>query len=137
MKVGSLGGIPFTVSDSQIQTISNGASWAGSAEITAHKVHNGNAVTEFTGLGADTIDLKIKLSAFLGVNPMSLIDQVWAYERSGTALPLILGDKAYGKYRWLIRSHQITMQRHDNRGNLIEATVSLKLVEYQKKGRSL
>ena len=73
------------------------------------------------------------LSAFLGVNPMSDLAKIWDYERKGQALPLIIGSKAYGKYRWVIKSHKIKMQTFDGSGDLLSATVSISLLEYIKR----
>ena len=64
---------------------------------------------------------------------MADIVKIWDYERSGRALPLVLGSKAYGKYRWVINSHKIKMQTFDGHGNLTSATVSLSLTEYTER----
>ena len=64
---------------------------------------------------------------------MADIVKIWDYERSGRALPLVLGSKAYGKYRWVIKSHKIKMQTFDGHGNLTSATVSLSLTEYTER----
>ena len=132
MKVGCLGKIVFEVSEKTIQTI-NDVSWSGSANITEHKRHLGNACTEFTGLNADTMKLEIHLSAWLGVNPLKTIQQIFEHERKGTAVPLVIGERSYGKYRWLIQSHSAKLEKFDNRGNPLSATVTLKLIEYTKR----
>lgn len=132
MKVGCLGKIVFEVSEKTIQTIQS-AVWSGSVNITEHKRHLGDACTEFTGRNADEMEFEIHLSAWLGVNPLKTIRQIWEYERSGTAVPLVIGEKAYGKYRWLIRSHSAKLEKFDKAGNLLSATVSVKLIEYTRR----
>lgn len=132
MKVGCLGKIVFEVSEKTIQTI-NDVSWSGSVNITEHHRHLGDACTEFTGRNADTISLEIHLSAWLGVNPLKTIHQIWEYERKGTAVPLVIGEQSYGKYRWLIKSHSTKLEKFDRGGNLLSATVSLNLIEYTKR----
>lgn len=129
MVVGCLGEIIFSVSDSQVQTLNN-AQWSGSARYATHQRHIQNALTEFCGLEPDKFSFDMVLSAFLGVNPQAAINKIWQYERSGTASSLVLGDKAYGKYRWNILSHKTKMRHYDNAGNLLQATVSVSLQEY-------
>ena len=87
-------------------------------------------MTEFCGLEPDKISFDLVLSAFLGVEPQAELNKIWRYERSGEAVSLVIGDKAYGKYRWNVVSHKIKMQHFDKRGNLLQATVSVSLQEY-------
>lgn len=74
------------------------------------------------------------LSFCLGVDPMKIITQLWQYERSGAAVSLVIGDKAYGKYRWNVLKHSIKMDAYDARGNLTGTVVSVELQEYLKGG---
>lgn len=127
--VGCLGEIPFKVSFGEVQTINN-LTWSGSAKYSTHDRHGGNALTEFTGLKTDSITFDMELSAFLGVNPMNAISMLWAYERSGTAVPLVIGTHAYGKYRWSVVSHKVKAKNHDADGDILTATVSVTLQEY-------
>ena len=131
MKVGCLGEIVFSVSDNLVQTLNN-AQWSGSARYATHQRHLKDALTEFCGLEPDTFSFDMVLSAFLGVNPQTEINKIWQYERSGEALSLVIGNKAYGKYRWNILSHKTKMQHYDKEGNLLHATVSINLQEYLK-----
>lgn len=131
MQVGCLGDIPFFVSAEAVQTINN-AKWSGSARYGEHQCHLTNALTEFTGLDPDTFSFDFTLSAYLGVNPMDAIVQLWQYERNGTSVPLTIGDKGYGKYRWTVKKHKIKMELFDGDGTLTGATVSVDLLEYLK-----
>ena len=131
MKVGCVGEIVFSVSDNLVQTLNN-AQWSGSARYATHQRHLKDALTEFCGLEPDTFSFDMVLSAFLGVNPQTEINKIWQYERSGEALSLVIGNKAYGKYRWNIVSHKAKMQHYDKEGNLLHATVSINLQEYLK-----
>lgn len=130
-QVGCLGDIPFTVSSETVQTINN-MTWSGSARYSRHQRVLTNALTEFTGLDPDKITFEMTLSAFLGVNPMTAIGLLWDYERKGTSLPLVIGEKGYGKYRWTITDHKIKMKDFDGNGALLTATVSVSLLEYLK-----
>lgn len=128
-QIGCLGDIIFTVSSEQVETI-NSMIWSGSARYGTHKRHVSNALTEFTGLDPDTISFDITLSIYLGVDPMGELVKIWTYERAGTTLPLVIGEKSYGKYRWCIENHKIKMETYDKAGNLTGATVSVNLLEY-------
>lgn len=129
MKVGCLGNIVFHVSDDVIKTINN-VSWSGSAKYATHARHNGDALTEYTGNDPDEMSFDIFLSAYLGVNPLTDILQLWGYERNGEAVPLVIGNKAYGKYRWSVVAHTVNFEHYDGQGNLLSATVSVNLKEY-------
>lgn len=129
MQVGCLGDIIFQVSDSLVQTLNN-AQWNGSARYATHQRHLKDALTEFCGLEPDTFSFDMVLSAFLGVEPQAELNKIWNYERKGEAVSLVIGNKAYGKYRWNIVSHKTKMQYYDKEGNLLQATVSISLQEY-------
>lgn len=101
MQVGYLGEIIFMVSDDTVETINN-FMWSGSARYSTHQRHLTNALTEFVGLDPDKITFDILVSAYLGVNPMTEVNMIWKYERAGTAVPLTIGTKAYGKHKWSI-----------------------------------
>lgn len=132
MQIGCLGDIAFQVSADMVRTVSN-MTWSGSANYNAHSQHLTDALTEFTGLAPDEMTFDIVLSAYLGVNPMTDINKIWEYERKGQALPLVIGSKAYGKYRWVIKSHKIKMETFSGSGDLMSATVSISLLEYIKR----
>lgn len=131
MIIGSLGDIVFGVSNSVVKTLQN-INWSGSANIQTHTRHLDNSLTEFTGVNPDGFTFSIKLSKYLGVDPMVDIAKIFNYERSGTTLPLTIGSKAYGKYRWLIKSHKAKIEHTDGRGNITSAIVDVTLTEYTK-----
>jgi len=128
-QIGCLGDIVFAVSSEQIETFKN-MQWSGSVRYSTHKRHLSNALTEFTGIEPDTMSFEMTLSAYLGVDPMAELVKIWTYERKGQALPLVIGEKGYGKYRWCIENHKIKMETYDKAGNLTGATVSVNLLEY-------
>lgn len=129
MKIGCLGDIIFEVSDSTIRTIQD-ATWSGSASIQTHSRHLDNALQEFVGIDPDGFTFNIRISKYLGADPLVDIPKLFDYERTGTALPLVIGKKAYGKDRWLIKSHKSTLETFDREGNLVSANVSITLTEY-------
>lgn len=127
--VGCLGEIVFRVSSDAILTLNN-FKWSGSAKYATHQRHSMNSLTEFVGVDPDKISFNIVVSAYLGVDPQEEINKLWKYERNGIAVALILGNKAYGKYRWNVTAHSVTAQYFDGYGNLTSASVSVTLQEY-------
>ena len=127
--IGCLGDIPFTVSEDVVRTVSS-FKWGGSARFAVHQRPGTDALTEFLGVDPDTFSLPIELSAELGVDPNEEIARLFAYEREGRPLPLVLGEKAYGKYRWCIQSHETESETFDRYGNLYSARVTVELLEY-------
>ena len=70
------------------------------------------------------------LTVFAGTNPLAEITKLLNMERSGTPNFLVIGNKGYGKGRWVIQKTKFDMQRFDNRGNLLEAKISVDLLAY-------
>jgi len=127
--IGCLGDILFEVNSDKIQTPDN-IQWSGSARYSEHRRHLINALTEFTGIDTDKFSLRIVLSKENNVDVLAELGKIWIYERKGTPLSLVFGDKGYGKYKWTINKHRATMKYFDGKGNLTTAEVSLNLLEY-------
>ena len=128
-QIGSLGDIVFTVSADLIQTVNN-MTWSGSVRYAEHQRHLTNALTEFTGIDPDKFSFDIYLSDELGSDVMAELVKIWEYERKAKPVPLVMGEKIYGKYRWTIKSHKISMRHYDPLGNVKGANVSIELLEY-------
>ncbi|MCH5195952.1 MAG: phage tail protein [Oscillospiraceae bacterium] len=131
MTVGCLGDIVFTVSENEVKTFNN-AKWSGSASFGTHQRHNGSSLVEFVGSDADTFSLNIQLTAFLGVNVMEEIDKIIEAEQQGKILNLVIGKRSYGRYRWVIKKHTVTMKYFGKNNEPTVADVSLSLTEYIK-----
>lgn len=129
MVVGCLGDIAFLASADVVRTVSN-FQWSGKVNLSTHKRLLNDSLVEFTGRQPDSISFEVILSSSLGVNVMRDCVKIWDYERAGTPLPLVLGEKCYGKYRWLIESHKIKAQSYDLRGNLETVKLTVSLIEY-------
>ena len=87
-------------------------------------------VQEFVGLEPDTFSFPLTLSKYLGVDPMTDITKIFTYERTGTAVSLVIGKKFYGKYKWLVKNHKTRGKRFDGEGNLVSADITISLTEY-------
>lgn len=129
MVIGCLGDIIFEVSEATVRTLDN-MTWSGSARYATHERHLTHALTEFVGLDPDKITFDITLSADLGVDPLTEVVKIWDIERSGKAVPLTVGTKGYGKYRWNITKHEEKMTAFFRNGDVHTATVSVSLQEY-------
>ena len=127
--VGCLGDVIFSVSKDVVRTLDNMV-WSGSARYAVHERHLTHALTEYTGLDPDKITFDILLSAELGVDPIAEVVKLWNIERSGRAVPLTVGTKGYGKYRWNILKHEMKMKTFYGNGDVHTATVSVSLQEY-------
>lgn len=131
-EIGCLGDVIFVTSPEKILTPSNDMEWSSSAKWQEHERHLGYPMLEYTGMDPDTIQMEIRLSVSLGVDPMEQISKLFRYEREGTLLPLTIGNHGYGIYKWVIKSTKRTLEWFDGNGNLIAATVSLGLKGYVK-----
>lgn len=124
-------GIQFVVSREVFRTPKN-LNWNGSARYAIHERHATHALTEFTGLDPDNFSFDILLTAELGVNPLEEVVKIWNYERDAEALGLVIGGKAYGKYRWTIKNHKTKIEYTDKAGDMYAVEVSVELMEYLK-----
>lgn len=131
MKIGSLGNVIFTVSDSTVMTLRD-LSVKSSASISIHKIHMGGGLAEFTGSDPQQITFKLRVSAFFGVNPETQIRRLESYLRNGTQLYFVLGNKVYGRYRWLLESLSQDVEYTDRRGNVTQCDLTISLREYLK-----
>lgn len=130
-KIGTLGDIVFTVSQSTVRTF-DGLKIDSKTNYAKHTRHNKKPLLEFQYNDNDTASFSIYMSAFLGVNPLSMQEKIDNYLRKGKILPLVIGGKKYGK-KWVITSHSKEFQRFDNKGNLLIAKSSISLEEYAER----
>lgn len=130
--IGCPGDIAFTVSSSVVRTLDN-FQWSGSARYAAHQRHLGRGLLEFTGMDPDKISFDMTLSTQLGASPVRELSKIAKYESKGRTLPLTIGSKAYGTYRWVITGHSVKAKTFDRRGNLSVVVVSVNLQEYARR----
>lgn len=124
-------GIQFVVSREVFRTPKN-LKWSGSVRYATHERHNTHALTEFTGIDPDRFSFDILLTAEMGVDPLKEVVKIWDYERDGEALGLVIGGKAYGKYRWNIKNHETKIEYTDKAGDMYAVEVTVELLEYLK-----
>ena len=91
-------GIIFETSSEKLETPDN-VVWSGSSRYAVHQRHGTHALVEFTGMDPDKFSFDITFFAEAGVDPLKEAVKLWKYLREGTALQLLIGEKAYWKYR--------------------------------------
>ncbi len=130
-QIGTLGDIVFSVSQKTVKTFEDLKidSKTNYAKLTRH---NKKPLLEFQYNDIDTASFSIYLSAFLGVNPLSMQDKIDDYRKQGKILSLVIGGKKYGT-KWVITSHSKDYQKFDNKGNLLIAKSTISIEEYPER----
>ncbi|MBQ2744334.1 MAG: phage tail protein [Lachnospiraceae bacterium] len=130
-QIGTLGDIVFSVSQKTVKTFEDLKidSKTNYAKLTRH---NKKPLLEFQYNDIDTASFSIYLSAFLGVNPLSMQDKIDKYRKQGKILSLVIGGKKYGT-KWVITSHSKDYQKFDNKGNLLIAKSTISIEEYPER----
>lgn len=128
--IGYLGDLVFETSDEKILTFANfvrdtAGRWA------EHNVIGKKPIKEFLGPNNDTITFTINVNATLGVNPRDEVTRWAILPRDGTPLPLVIGDRALGSYRWVVDSASQAWGTIFNDGKLYSANITVTLSEYQ------
>nr|WP_249529740.1 phage tail protein [Paenibacillus brevis] len=124
-----MGSIVFTVTPDTIRTFTeftrtSASRWAN------HEVLGKKPVSQFIGPGLDTVSFTMHLDVRYGINPRKELDALVELERSGKAMPLIIGGKGIGVSKFKITSLEQSWTEIDNRGNLLKASASITLEEY-------
>lgn len=127
--IGTWGDIVFTVSRGEVKTF-DGMKWDSGAKYATHDRHLKEPLLEFTGTEVETISFSMFFSAFLGINPMTEITKLITAQRQGKVSRLIIGTSTYGTNRWVITKLSKSLERYDNRGNLLVAKVNVSMQSY-------
>ena len=127
--IGTWGDITFAVSRNQIKTF-DGLKWDSGAKYSTHDRHLKEPLLEFTGTDVESMTFTMFFSAFLGVNPIAEVSKMLKAMRRGEVHRLVIGPKAYGTNKWVITKLSTSLNRYDNRGNLLVAKVSVTMKSY-------
>lgn len=127
--IGSWGDVVFAVSRNEIKTFT-GLKWDSGAKYSTHDRHLKAPLLEFTGTDVESMTFSMFFSAFLGVNPMTEIAKLLTAMRRGEVHRLVIGPKAYGTNKWVITKLSNSLDRYDNRGNLLAAKVNVTMKSY-------
>lgn len=127
--IGTWGDITFAVSRNQIKTF-DGLKWDSGAKYSTHDRHLKEPLLEFMGTDVESMTFTMFFSAFLGVNPIAEVSKMLKAMRRGEVHRLVIGPKAYGTNKWVITKLSNSLNRYDNRGNLLVAKVSVTMKSY-------
>ena len=130
--IGTWGDITFAVSRNQIKTF-DGLKWDSGAKYSTHDRHLKEPLLEYTGREVESMSFSMFFSVFLGVNPISEVAKLLQAMRRGEVHPLIIGPKAYGTNKWVITKVSTSLDRYDNRGNLLVSKVSVTMKSYSSR----
>lgn len=130
--IGTWGDITFAVSRNQIKTF-DGLNWDSGAKYSTHDRHLKEPLLEFTGTDVESMTFTMFFSAFLGVNPIAEVSKLLKAMRRGEVHRLVIGPKAYGTNKWVITKLSNSLNRYDNRGNLLVAKVSVTMKSYSSR----
>lgn len=130
-QIGTLGDIVFKVSRETVQTFED-MQIESKVNYAKHGRHLKKPLLEFQSKDTDKGSFKMYLSAYLGVNPLTLQAKIDKYMNSGKILPLVLGGKKYGT-KWVITSHTKGYKTFDGKGNLLIAESTVSLEEYPER----
>lgn len=129
--IGTLGDIVFSVSQNTVRTF-EGLQIESSTSYAKHTRHLQKPLLELQYSENDTASFSMYLSAFLGVNPLAMLEKIDSYRTQGKILTLIIGGKRYGT-KWVIVSHSKGMKKFDGKGNLLIAESKISLEEYAER----
>ena len=87
-------------------------------------------VNEYIGPALDVIDLRIILKAQYGVNPQEEFNKLIRLQRNGATLSIVVGQSAFGMFRWVISNLGIPHEKIDNKGMITSSTVNISFKEY-------
>ena len=121
--------IIFEVSDQKILTLLDFSRKNG-VRFSKNDVLLKKPVSQYIGPDLDTISFKIELRAQYGVNPRDEMDKLIYLERDGTTVSIVIGNKAFGVYRWRISDPNMVWKIVDNTGFLQSAVCEISLEEY-------
>ena len=130
-QIGTLGDIVFSVSQKTVKTFED-LKMDGKTSYAKLTRHNKKPLLDFQYNDTDTASFSIYLSAFLGVNPLTVQEKIDKYRTQGKILSLVIGGKRYGK-KWVITSHSKDYQKFDNKGNLLIAKSTISIEEYPER----
>ena len=130
--IGCWGDITFAVSRNEVKTFT-GLKWDSGAKYSTHDRHLKEPLLEYTGREVESMSFSMFFSVFLGVNPISEVAKLLQAMRRGEVHPLIIGPKAYGTNKWVITKVSTSLDRYDNRGNLLVSKVSVTMKSYSSR----
>lgn len=135
MAIGNLGSlITFKVGIDKKNNLNvltfNNLSQRVSGRYGTHNIIGNKPKMEFLGPELRTLSFDIILSATHGVRPRKTLEKIEKAIETGEAYTFTLGGSKVGKNKWVITDVSEAWNTIFNKGELVEATLSLSLKEY-------
>jgi phage protein U len=127
--VGALGDFIFEASANVVKTLDD-FEWSSAAKFGKHERHLAETLLEFTGTDPDDISFKVHLNESLGVDPEKEYTELLKAERAGKVMTLVIGEKIYGKGKWVIVKSKRKPLEYGKGGKPSVLEVSLSLMAY-------
>lgn len=128
MMTGSLGSVVFSISRKKVKTIKS-LVWKKSYSYSEHKLYGKKSLLEFTGISPDEIEIEMEITAFLGVRPLKMLDELAKMAEKHQVVPLVLGTDVIGS-KWVITGIENSTERFFMDGTLVSAKLKVKIKEY-------
>lgn len=127
--IGTFGNIVFETSDKRILNFS-GLTRESSGRFSIHEVISQKPYTEFIGPNLDVITFTVSINGLYGLNPREEMDKWVTLASTGQAYTLVIGDKALGSDKWVLKSISEAWNTILNDGKLLSGKVDVTLEEY-------
>ena len=128
--IGSFGNhIIFETNDKKILTFDS-FNQSISSRWTAHERIGLKPKQEFLGPSLRSITFNIVLNAMHGIKPRETMEKIEKIIEEGIVDILVIGTKQVGQNKWAIKDMSETWDTVMNKGELLQATLSLSLEEY-------
>ncbi|WP_297429326.1 phage tail protein [Clostridium sp.] len=127
--IGYFGKVVFKASRKKVLTFSD-LKHSTSGRIEKHNVIGKKPVSEFIGPDVDTITFTINLNGSNGVKPRTEMEKWTKMANDGVAEILVIGHKALGKDKWIVKSVSEAWDVIFNKGELYSGKIDVTLEEY-------
>lgn len=127
--IGSFGNIVFETSDKRIYNFSGFTRETG-GRFAAHEVIGKKPQSEFIGPGLDNISFTVNINGMYGMSPRKEMDRWCELANKGEAYTLVIGDKALGTDKWVVKTISEAWNTILNNGKLISGKIDISLEEY-------
>lgn len=126
--IGHYAGVDFSVSEDRVQTFREMTRETAS-RWNIHEVIGTKPLQEFLGPDLDSLSFTMQLTAWRGVDPLGMAQQLRQFCQAGEYDNLILGGVNLG--RFVIESISESYQTVTQAGRVLAAQVDVTLKEYQ------
>lgn len=127
--IGYFGNIVFEASRKKVLTFT-GLKHDSAGRWEKHNVIGKKPASEFTGPDLDTISLTINLNGSNGVKPRSEMETWLNLVNTGVADILVIGTRALGTDKWIVKSVSEAWDVIFNKGELYSGKIDVTLEEY-------